>query len=79
MPAKLRPQQQKSKHLSDLAFAYRLEKLNADQLALMRRLEKLIEDMEDADDHRAIALAKKKNKGKPGISWAEAKKRLGLD
>jgi hypothetical protein len=79
MPVKTRPHRQKSRRPSDLAFAYRLEKLMGDQLAVMRRLEKLIEEMEDEEDHRAIELAKKQNAGKPGIPWAEAKKRLGLD
>jgi len=79
MPAKIPPRRQKSKRPSDLSFAYRLEKLMGGQLALMKRLEKLLEEMEDEEDHRAIELAKKQNAGKPGIPWAEAKKRLGLD
>jgi hypothetical protein len=79
MPAKTQPPRQKSKRPSDLSFAYRLEKLMGDQLALMRRLEKFIEEMEDEEDHRAIELAKKENAGKPSIPWVEAKKRLGLD
>ena len=49
------------------------------QLALMKRLQKLLEEMEDEEDHRAIVEAEKENAGKPGIPWAVAKKRLGLD
>jgi hypothetical protein len=48
------------------------------QFALMKRLPKLLEEMEDEEDHRAIVEAEKKNAGKPGIPWEEAKKRLGL-
>jgi hypothetical protein len=39
---------------------------------------KLVEHLEDEEDHRAIERAKKRDAGKPGIAWAEAKKRLGL-
>jgi hypothetical protein len=35
--------------------------------------------MEDEEDHQAIKRAIPENAGKPGIPWAEAKKRLGLD
>ena len=49
------------------------------QLALMKRLQKLLEEMEDEEDYHAIERAKKWDAGKPGIPWAGAKKRLGLE
>jgi hypothetical protein len=76
---KTRAGREESKCPNDLAFAHRLGKLMRDQLAFMKRLEKLIEEMEDKEDSRLIAEAKKRDAGKPSIPWAEAKKRLGLD
>ncbi len=45
---------------------------------LSRRLMKLQEAIEDEEDHLAIERAKKRDAGKPGIPWEEAKKALGL-
>jgi hypothetical protein len=59
-------------------YGQKLRALIEEQRVLANRLAKLIEDMEDEEDHRAIQRAKKRDAGKPGIPWAEAKKRLGL-
>jgi len=79
MPVGTRPNRQKSGRRSDLAFADRIEKLLNDQLAMTRGSEKLIAEMTDEEDHRAIEPAKKQNPGKPGIRKGQAKMRLGLD
>ncbi len=42
-------------------------------------LRELRETLEDLEDRIELARAKKKNAGKPGVSWAQAKKELGLD
>jgi hypothetical protein len=62
-----------------LSYSQKLRALIEEQRGLADRLANLIEDMEDEEDHRAIERAKKRDAGKPGIPWAEAKKRLGLD
>ena len=49
------------------------------QQALSRQLLHLMEELEDAADSRLLDEAIKRDDGKPGIPWAEAKKRLGLD
>jgi len=67
------------KQASALSYGQKLNALLEEQRNLTIRLATLIEDMEDEEDHRAIERAKKRDAGKPGIPWAEAKKRLGLD
>lgn len=67
------------KRASALSYGQKLHALLEEQRGLANRLAKLIEDMEDEEDHLAIQRAKKRDAGKPGIPWAEAKKRLGLD
>jgi hypothetical protein len=57
----------------------RLRKLIDKHQALAKELLDLMEELEDAEDGRRIEEAIKRNKGKPLIPWAEAKKRLGLD
>ena len=42
-------------------------------------LRELRETLEDLEDRIELARAKRKNAGKPGVSWAQAKKELGLD
>lgn len=42
-------------------------------------LRELRETLEDLEDRIELARAKKKNAGKPGVSWAQAKKEPGLD
>jgi hypothetical protein len=49
------------------------------QQALSRQLLKIMEELEDAEDSRLLDEAIKRDDGKPGIPWAEVKKRLGLD
>jgi hypothetical protein len=56
----------------------RLHALIEKQRALTKELMDLMEDLEDAEDSRLLDEAIKRNAGKPGIPWAEAKKRLGL-
>jgi hypothetical protein len=79
MAVKMLPQPKARKQASALSYGRKLYALLEDQRRLAGRLAKLIEDMEDEEDHRAIERAKKRDAGKPGIPWAEAKKRLGLD
>jgi hypothetical protein len=43
-----------------------------------RPMVKFLEFLEDEEDHRVIVRAKKRDAGKPGISWEKAKKKLGL-
>jgi hypothetical protein len=49
------------------------------QQALAKQFLDLMEELEDAEDARRLDAAIKQNAGKPGIPWAVAKKRLGLD
>jgi len=49
------------------------------QQALSRQLLEIMEELEEAEDSRLLDEAIKRDDGKPGIPWAEAKKRLGLD
>ena len=42
-------------------------------------LRELRDTLEDLEDRMELARAKKRNKGKPGIPWEQAKKELGLD
>lgn len=41
-------------------------------------LRELRETLEDLEDHRALAKAKKRNAGKPGTPWEVAAKELGI-
>jgi len=58
-----------------------------DELARLQRelakgravLRELRDTLEDLDDRLDLARAKKRNGGKPGIAWEQAKKELGLD
>ena len=53
-----------------------LQKQIAKGKAVLRELREMLEDMEDRLElDRAI----KRNKGKPGIPWEQAKKELGLE
>lgn len=42
-------------------------------------LRKLRDTLEDLDDRRELARAKKRNAGKPGTNWASIKKEFGFD
>ena len=79
MAVKLLTRPKARKPVRALTFGQKLHALIEEQRGLAKRLANLREDMEDEEDHRAIVRAKKENAGKPGIPWAEAKKRLGLD
>jgi len=79
MAVKMLTQRKTRKQAGALSYGQKLRALIEKQQALTNRLAKLIEDMEDEEDHRAIERAKKRDAGKPGIPWAEAKKRLGID
>ena len=57
----------------------KLWKLIEKHQALGKELRELMEELEDAEDSRRLDAAIKEDAGKPGIPWAEAKKRLGLD
>jgi hypothetical protein len=62
-----------------LAYGRQLRAMIEDQRLLANRMVKLLERLEDEEDHRAIQEAKRRNGNRPLIPWAEAKKRLGLD
>jgi hypothetical protein len=79
MAVKMLTQRKTRKQAGTLSYGQKLHALLEEQRRLANRLANLIEDMEDEEDHRAIERAKKRDAGKPGIPWAEAKKRLGLD
>ena len=53
-----------------------LSKQIAQAKALMRQMRRSVEDIEDA---RAIERAKRANRNKPRIPWAQVKKELQLD
>ncbi len=42
-------------------------------------LRKLRDTLEDLDDRRELARAKKRNVGKPGKNWEAVKKELGFE
>jgi hypothetical protein len=42
-------------------------------------LRELRDTLEDFDDRLELARAKRRNRNKPGIPWAQAKKELGLN
>jgi hypothetical protein len=79
MAVKTLTHRKKIKSVSGLAYGRQLRDLIEDQRVLAKRLVKLIEHLEDEEDHRAIVEAEKENAGKPSIPWAVARKRLGLD
>ena len=78
MAVKILTRRKKIKPISGLIYGRQLRGLIEDQRALTKRLAKLIEHLEDEEDHRLIEEAERKNAGKPGIPWEEAKKRFGL-
>ena len=53
-----------------------LQKQIAKGKAVLRELRDVLEDMEDRLE---LSRAIKRNKGKPGVPWEQAKKELGLD
>ena len=53
-----------------------LNKQLAQAKALLRQMRETVEDIEDA---RTIERAKRANRGKPRIPWAQVKKESGLD
>ena len=53
----------------------RLQRQIAQGKAVLRELSDTLEDMEDRLE---LARSIKRNKGKPGIPWDQAKKELGL-
>ena len=42
-------------------------------------LRQLRDTLEDLDDRRELARAKKRNAGKPGTNWASLKEEFGFD
>ncbi len=53
-----------------------LNKQLAQAKALLRQMRETVEDIEDA---RTIERAKRANRNRPGIPWAQVKKELQLD
>jgi hypothetical protein len=53
-----------------------LDRQIAEAKAVLRQLRDTLEDL---DDRRELARAKKRNAGKPGTSWAAVKKELGFE
>jgi hypothetical protein len=53
-----------------------LDRQIAEAKAILRQLRDTLEDL---DDRRELARAKKKNAGKPGTNWSAVKKELGLE
>jgi len=53
-----------------------LDRQIAEAKAVLRRLRDTLEDL---DDRRELARAKKRNAGKPGTNWEAVKKELGFD
>jgi hypothetical protein len=78
MAVKILTRRKKIKPVNGSTYGRQLRELIEDQRALTKRLAKLIEHLEDEEDHRRIEEAERENAGKPGIPWEEAKKRLGL-
>jgi hypothetical protein len=66
------------KNLHDGSQVTRLHHLIERQQALAKELLDFMEELEEAEDSRRLDAAIKENAGKPGIPWAEAKKKLGL-
>ena len=53
-----------------------LDRQIAEAKAVLRQLRDTLEDL---DDRRELARAKRRNGGKPGASWETVKKELGFD
>lgn len=53
-----------------------LDRQVAEAKAVLRQLRDTLEDL---DDRRELAKARKRNAGKPGTDWEVVKKELGLD
>ena len=53
-----------------------LDRQIAQAKAVLRQLRDTLEDL---DDRRELARAKKRNAGKPGAPWRSVKKELGLE
>jgi hypothetical protein len=80
MPAKkLSRRKRNVLHNRPKSILQRLRKLIDKYQAFTIEVQDFLEQIEDEEDHRAIERAKKRDAGKPGVPWAEAKKRLGLD
>lgn len=78
MPAKTSLRKKSPSAVRLTRYGRQLRKLMKDHQTLTMRLAKLAEYIEDEEDHRRIVEAEKRNAGKPGIPWEEAKKILGL-
>ena len=57
----------------------RLPDLDRQVAAAKTVLRQLRDTLEDLDDRREIARAKKRNAGKPGTNWEVVKKELGFE
>lgn len=79
MAAKTLTKRRTGKNKKGSAYGRQLVALIEDHRVLANRMVKLLERLEDEEDHRIIQEAKKRNGNRPLIPWAEAKKRLGLD
>jgi chromosome segregation ATPase len=53
-----------------------LDRQIAEAKAILRQLRDTLEEL---DDRRELARAKKKNAGKPGTNWPAVRKELGLE
>jgi len=53
-----------------------LDRQIAEAKAVLRQLRDTLEDL---DDRRELARAKKRNAGKPGTNWEAVKKELGFE
>lgn len=53
-----------------------LDRQIAEAKTVLRRLRDTLEDL---DDRRELARAKKRNAGKPGTNWESVKKELGFE
>ena len=62
-----------SKHLATATLAGMNRLLFGDNLKWLR------DTLEDLDDRRELAHAKKRNNGKPGTSWESVKNELGFE
>ena len=78
MAAKTLTKRKSGKSTNELAYGRQLRALIEDQRVLANRMVKLLERLEDEEDHRIIVEAKKRNGNRPLIPWEEAKKKLGL-
>jgi hypothetical protein len=60
------------------ASASRLPRLDRQISQAKAVLRQLRDTLEDLDDRRELARAKKRNAGKPGTDWASVKKEFGF-